>query len=165
MVIFSNKSIWFFTVGLSYNTVVISWRPFFWSERWSFLHQSRVVMHRLLLSSATYYQSLLPYYLPTTIYSTPTTIYPIYLLPTTILQHAYCHLSITYQQHHLPATNLSTIHSRAAQTSMKTILHQAISTTILQMSLRVQARNLACPRHLPVWLWIRHPHTRISSYI
>ena len=55
--------------------VVISWRPFFWSERWIFLHRSRVVMHRLLLSSATYYQSLLPHYLPTIIYSTPTTIY------------------------------------------------------------------------------------------
>ena len=101
MVIFSNRSIWFFIVGLffghrslvlSYNTVVISWRPFFWSERWSFLHQSRVVMHRLLLSSATYYQayshttyllpstvrllpSILPTYYQLPSYSTPTTIY------------------------------------------------------------------------------------------
>ena len=87
MVIFSNRSIWFFIVGLffghrslvlSYNTVVISWRPFFWSERWSFLHRSRVVMHRLLLSSATYYQSLLPYtyLLPSTLRLLP------YILPT-----------------------------------------------------------------------------------
>ena len=89
MVIFSNRSIWFFIVGLffghrslvlSYNTVVISWRPFFWSERWSFLHRSRVVMYGLLLRfshplpkpTPTYYHLHYAYYhisyLPTTIY-------------------------------------------------------------------------------------------------
>ena len=100
-------------------------------------------MYGLLLSSATHYQSLL---LPTTIYTTPTTIYPTYLLPSTILRYAYYHIPVNYQQHHLSATNLSMIHSRAGQTCMKTILHQAIFYRYSTDVATVQARNLA--RHL-----------------
>ena len=144
MVIFSNRSIWFFIVGLffghrslvlSYNTVVISWRPFFWSERWSFLHRSRVVMYRLLLSSATYYQCLLPYtyLLPSTLrllpyilptyyhlpsYGTPTTIYQLTTNSTICLQQIFLWFILA-----------------PAKPVWRRFYIKLFSTTILQMSL------------------------------
>ena len=93
----------------------MSWKPFFWFERLELLHQSRVVLFRLLLSSASYSQSLLLYHLPTVhLLSTPTTILQVRLLPTTILQYAYYHIPVTCSQHHLPATCFYS-YSRAAE--------------------------------------------------
>ena len=132
---------------LSYNKVIMSWKPFFWSERLELLHRSRVVYHRLLLSSAFYSQSVLLYHLPTVhLLSTP--ILPTYYHPTsppTTYYHPTVRL-LPYTSYLLSAPSTGNMFLQFILVPPNLYEEDStpsnISTTILQMSPRVQVQEI-----------------------